>query len=55
MKKILESCKPLFSNTDLMSNKIILAENGEILQEETRVAESLNSYFLNITDTLGVD
>ena len=47
--------KPLFSNTDPMSNKIILVENGEILQEETRAAESLNSYFLNITDTLGLD
>ena len=38
-----------------MSNKIILVENGEILQEETRVAESLSSYFLNVTDTLGLD
>ena len=38
-----------------MSNKIILVEDGEILQEETRVAEILNSYFLNITDTLGLD
>ena len=47
--------KPLFSNTDPMSNKIILVENGEILQEETRVAESLSSYFLNVTDTLGLD
>ena len=44
--------KPLFSNSDPMSNKIILAENGEILQEEVQVAESLNSYFLNIIDTL---
>ena len=38
-----------------MSNKLILVEIGEILQEETQVAESLNSYFLNITDTLGLD
>ena len=38
-----------------MSNKSIIVENGEILQEETLVAEILNSYFLNITDTLGLD
>jgi len=44
--------KLLFSNSDPMSKKIILVENGEILQEETRVAEILNSYFLNITNTL---
>ena len=35
-----------------MSDKVVLVENGEILQEETRVAECLNSYFWNITDTL---
>ena len=38
-----------------MSSKIILVENGEILQEETRVAEILDSFFLCITDTLGLD
>ena len=40
-----KAVKPLSSNTDPMSNKIILVKNGEILQEETRVAEILNSYF----------
>ena len=38
-----------------MSDRIILFENGKILQEERRVAESLNSYFLNITDTIHLD
>ena len=54
-EKFWKAVKPLFSNTDPMSNKIILVENGEILQEETRVAENLNSYFLNIIDTLDLD
>ena len=47
--------KPLFSNSDPMSNKIALVKNWEILQEENRVAETLNSYFFNIIDTLGLD
>ena len=38
-----------------MSNKIFLVETGSNLQEETLVAESLNSYFMNITHTLGLD
>ena len=54
-KKFWKAVKPLFSNSDPMSNKIILTEKGEILQEEIQVAESLNSYFLNKTDTLGLD
>ena len=47
--------KPLFSNSDPMSNKITLVENWEILLEENRVAETLSSYFFNIIDTLGLD
>ena len=54
-KKFWKAVKPLFSNTDPMSNKIILVEKGEILQEEIQVAESLNSYLLNKTDTSGLD
>ena len=54
-RKFWKAVKPLFSNTDPMSNKIIFVEDCEILQEETRVAEILNSYFLTITDTLGLD
>lgn len=38
-----------------MGNKIVLVENGEILQEESRVAECLYSYFLNVTDALDLD
>ena len=54
-KKSFKAVKPLFSSTDPMSNKIFLVETGSILQEETLVAESLNSYFMNITHTLGLD
>ena len=47
--------KPFFYNSDPMSNKITLVENGGILQEESQVAEISNSYFLNIIDMLGLD
>ena len=40
--------KPLFFNSDPMSNKVALVENGEILQEENRVVDALNCYFSKI-------
>ena len=54
-KKFRKAVKPLFSNSDPVSNKIILVENGQILQEETQVAESLSSHFWKIIDMLGLD
>ena len=45
-----KALKPLLSNTDPMSYKIILAENGEILQKESLVAECRNSHIFSMTD-----
>ena len=54
-KNFWKAVKPLLSNTNPIGNKIVFVENDEILQEENRVSEYINSYFLNVTDTLGLD
>ena len=47
-RKFWKVVEPLFPNSDLMSYKITLTGNGEILQEENRVAETLNCYLSKI-------
>ena len=46
--------KPLFSNTNAMSEKITLIEDDKILSKDAEVAECLNTYFTNITDSLDI-
>ena len=54
-KQFWTTVKPLFSNTNPMSEKITLIENGKILSNDEEVAECFNEYFINITDGMGID
>ena len=54
-KQFWKTVKPLFSNTNPMSEKITLIENGKILSNDEEVAECFNEYFINITDGMGID
>ena len=38
-----------------MGEKIILIENGEVVSDDKIIAECLNTHFVNITDSLGID
>ena len=53
-KRFWKTVKPLFSNKIQSSSCITLLENGVVESDEGKVAEILNNYFVNITETLGI-
>ncbi len=53
-KRFWKTVKPLFSNKVQSSSCITLLENGVVESDEGKVAEILNNYFVNITETLGI-
>ena len=53
-RKLWKMMKPLFSNVNPMSEKIILIGGEKIIAEDTKLAQCFNTYFLNITDSLGL-
>ena len=53
-KKFWKTVKPLFSNKIQGSASITLLEDDVVESDDTRVAEILNGYFVDITKTLGV-
>ena len=46
--------KPLFSEKVQTSSDITLVENGSLISDDFQVAEIMNDYFVNITETLGI-
>ena len=38
-----------------MGEKIVLVEEGQVLSDYKVIAECLNSHFVNITDSLGLE
>ena len=54
-KKFWKAVKPMFSNGNPMGEKIVLIEEGEVISDDKVIAECLNSHFVNITDSLGLD
>ena len=54
-KKFWKTVKPMFSNGNPMTDKIILIERGEIISNDQMIAECFNDHFVNITDSLGLD
>ena len=52
-KRFWKVVKPLFSNKVQTSSCITLLENNIVNSDEKEVAEILNDYFTNITQTLG--
>ena len=53
-KKFWKTIKPYFSNKGLNSNKIFLSEKGRLIKDPVAVAKTMNDYFVNITQTIGL-
>ena len=46
--------KPYLSNKRLNSNKIFLSEKGRPIKDPAAIAATMNDYFVNITQTIGL-
>ena len=46
--------KPVLSDKGRSNSKITLIENDTIISNDKEVAETLNNYFVSITDSLGL-
>ena len=53
-KKIWKTIKPYFSNKGLNSKKIFLSEKGKLIKDPVVIAITMNDYFVNITQTVGL-
>ena len=53
-RKCWKVVKPMFSNVNPMSDKIIIIEDEKVITDDTDIAESFNTYFLNMTDSPGL-
>ena len=48
-------CKRYFTNKGICNDeKIILVEKEEVLRKDSRISDTFNNYFVNITDELGI-
>ena len=54
-KKFYKTIKPYFSNVNPITDRLIFIQNDEIVSEDKMIAECLNSHFVNITNSLGLD
>ena len=53
-KKFWKTIKPHFSNKRLNSNKIFLSDKERLIKDPAAVATTMNDYFVNITQTIGL-
>ena len=53
-KTFWKTIKPFFSDKNKKSQKIILVENHQIIKDDKKNTDILNSYFVNITDNLNI-
>ena len=53
-KTFWKTVKPYFSNKNMKNSKIVLVENNEIITDNTKNAEIMNNYFVNITQNLNI-
>ena len=53
-RKFWKTVKPLFPEKVQTSSDITLLENGALISDDFQVAEIMNDYFVNITETLGI-
>ena len=51
-RKIWKTITPSFSNKGLNSNKVMLEENNRLTTEEIELANVMNTFFVNITESL---
>ena len=55
MKDFWNFCKPYFTNKGVCNDKkIILVEKEEVLRKDSKISDTVNNYFVNITDELGI-
>ena len=54
VKDFLNFCKPYFTNKGVCNDEKILVEKEEILRKDSKIFGTFNSYFVNITDELGI-
>ena len=53
-KKFWKTIKPYFSNKGLNSNKVFLPEKGRSIKDPVAITTTMNDYFVNITQTIGL-
>ena len=47
--------KPFFSDKSHSNNKIVLTEGEKIISNDVEVAETMNEFFVTVTDSLGIN
>ena len=53
-KKFWTTVKPLFSHKSQSQNKAVLNEGERIIFNDVEVAETMNEFFVTVTDSLGI-
>ena len=53
-KEFWKTIKSYFSNKGLNCNKIFLSEKGMLIKDPVAIATTMNDYFVNITQTIGL-
>ena len=54
-KKFWKTVKPFFSDRSQSQNKIVLTEDERIISNDVEVAETMNEFFVTVTDSLGIN
>ena len=54
-KKFWKTVKPFFSDKLHSNNKIVLTEGEKIISNDVEVAETMNEFFVTVTDSLGIN
>ena len=54
-KKFWKTIKPFFSDKSHSQNKIVLTEGERIISDNVEVAETMNEFFVTVTDSLGIN
>ena len=54
-KKFWKTVKPFFSEKSQSQNKIVLTEGERIISDDFEVAETMNEFFVTVTDSLGIN
>ena len=54
-KKFWATVKPFFSDKSQSQNKIVLTEGERIISDDVEVAETMNEFFVTVTDSLGIN
>ena len=54
-KKFWKTLQPSFSDKSHSNNKIVLTEGEKIISNDVEVAETMNEFFVTVTDSLGIN